>query len=130
MADRRAVQKWVEAYERAWRAPGTDQLPELFTIDATYLLSPYEEPIVGLDAIRQMWDEEREGPDETFTLSANVIAVDGDTAVVRAEVRYGQPVHQEYRDLWLLHLQADGRCSWFEEWAYWPGRSYSARKAH
>lgn len=62
-----------------------------------------------------------------FTFSTQFVAVDDQTAVVRAEVRYGQPVPQEYRDLWIVQLEADGRCSWFEEWPYWPGRSYSAR---
>jgi ketosteroid isomerase-like protein len=115
----------VERYERAWRTPGTADIPTLFTIDATYLHSPYEEPVVGVDAIARMWEEDREGPNEVFTLSTEVVAVDEPMAVVRAEVRYGQPVHQEYRDLWVLRLDADGRCSSFEEWPYWPGRSYS-----
>jgi ketosteroid isomerase-like protein len=126
MTDRGAVRRWVEGYELAWRTPGTEGLAALFTADASYLLSPYEVPVVGLDAIRAMWDEEREGSDEVFALSSEIVAVDGGTAVVRVEVRYGQPVRQEYRDLWILHLQADGRCSSFEEWAYWPGRRYSA----
>lgn len=92
------------------------------------MLSPYEEPVQGIDAIRRMWDEERDGPDEVFTLSTEILAVEGVTAVVRADVRYGKPVHQEYRDLWVLHLrEKDGRCSWFEEWPFWPGRTYSPR---
>jgi ketosteroid isomerase-like protein len=127
MTDRTAVRSWVQRYERAWRTPGTDEMPTLFTTDATYLHSPYEEPVVGVEAIGRMWDEDREGPNEVFTLSTDVVAVDNHTAVVRAEVRYGQPVHQEYRDLWILHLEDDGRCSWFEEWPYWPGRTYSTQ---
>ena len=130
MIDRPAVRRWVEGYERAWRTPGTEELRSLFTADAAYLHSPYEQPVCGLDAIRRMWEEEREGPDEVFTLSTDIVAVDGDTAVVRAEVRYGDPVRQEYRDLWIFHLEADGRCSRFEEWPYWPGRSYSAQDEH
>jgi hypothetical protein len=46
-----------------------------------------------------MWEEEREGPDEVFTLATDILAVDGPTAVVRAEVCYGDPPGQEYRDL-------------------------------
>jgi ketosteroid isomerase-like protein len=126
MTDRRAVRGWVEAYEQAWRTPGTAAIPALFTADATYLHSPYEEPVVGVDAIGRMWEEDRE-PNEVFTLSTEVVAVDDQTAVVRAEVQYGQPVHQEYRDMWILQVEADGRCSRFEEWPYWPGRSYAPR---
>jgi ketosteroid isomerase-like protein len=128
MTDRPAVCRWVAAYERAWRTAGTDELRALFTDDATYRQSPYEEPVVGVEAIARMWEAEREGPDEVFTLATEVIAVDEPTAVVRAEVRYGEPVRQEYRDLWVLRLEADGRCSWFEEWPFWPGRPYSARE--
>ena len=51
----------------------------------------------------------------------------GPTAVVRAEVCYGDPPRQEYRDLWVIRLAGDGRCSWFEEWPYWLQRPYSAR---
>ena len=74
-----------------------------------------------------MWEDEREGPDEVFTLATGILAVDGPTAVVRAEVRYGDPPRQEYRDLWVIRLADDGRCAWFEEWPYWPGRPHAAR---
>jgi hypothetical protein len=73
-----------------------------------------------------MWDDDRDGPDEVFTLSTEIVAVEGDTAVVRAVVRYGEPIRQEYHDLWLIRFDAGGRCAWFEEWPYWPGRPYSA----
>jgi hypothetical protein len=46
--------------------------------------------------------------------------------VVRAEVHYGDPVHQEYRDLWLLWLGGDGRCGRFEEWPFWPQQPLAA----
>ena len=97
----------------------------LFTPDATYLYDPYEEPVRGLDALGPWWDENRDGPDEAFTMGSEVVAVDGDVAVVRVEVAYGEPVRQEYRDLWVLRFAADGRCSAFEEWPFWPGHGRS-----
>jgi ketosteroid isomerase-like protein len=124
MTDRAMVSRWLAGYEAAWRAPGTEGLAAIFTDDARYLQSPYEEPVVGLDAIGEMWQRERDSPDEVFTLATEIVAVDGDTAVVRAEVRYGDPVHQEYRDLWVLRLGDEGRCSWFEEWPFWPRRPH------
>jgi ketosteroid isomerase-like protein len=120
MTDRAAVSRWLASYEAAWRAPGTEGLAGVFTDDASYRQSPYMEPVVGLDAIRRMWGQEREGPDEVFTLATQIVAVDGAMGVVRAEVGYGNPVSQEYRDLWLIRLGEDGRCSWFEEWPFWP----------
>ena len=123
----RAVETWVAGYERAWRAPGTDTLAALFTPDAAYFKSPYAEPVTGLAAIAEMWEAERDGPDEAFAMTSELVAVQRDTAVVRVEVRYGRPVRQEYRDLWVVRFAADGRCSFFEEWPYWPDRPYTAR---
>src|SRR5688500_13303001 len=118
--DRQQVRDWVTAYERAWRSPATDVLATIFTPGASYLQGPYREPVVGLPAIADMWEAERDGPDEVFQMTSEVVAVDGDTAVVRVEVRYGDPVDQEYRDLWIIRFAGDGRCDSFEEWPFWP----------
>jgi ketosteroid isomerase-like protein len=120
VTERAEVSRWLAGYEAAWRAPGTEALTHLFTEDATYRQSPYEQPVTGLDAMRRMWEREREGPDEFFTLAIDILAVDGPVAVVRAEVSYGDPPTQEYRDLWVIRFAGDGRCTWFEEWPYWP----------
>jgi ketosteroid isomerase-like protein len=113
------VETWVDRYERAWRTPGTDALAELFAEEASYSQGPYRESLHGLRAIGEMWEAERDGSDEVFTMESAVVAVDGDTAVVRIEVRYGDPV-QEYRDLWIMQFDANGRCRRFEEWPYAP----------
>ncbi|MGH3750760.1 MAG: nuclear transport factor 2 family protein [Micromonosporaceae bacterium] len=118
--DRERVGEWVAAYERAWRTPGTDVLAGLFSVGASYRQTPYAEPVVGLGEITRMWDAERAGPDEAFQMSSDIIAVDGDQAVVRVLVRYGDPVAAEYRDLWVLRFGGDGLCHSFEEWPFSP----------
>ena len=50
------LQDWIAAYERAWRAPGTSSLAELFAPGATYVNAPFQEPTRGLDAIAEMWE--------------------------------------------------------------------------
>lgn len=119
-ASRQSAARWIAAYEAAWRAPGTDALAGIFTPDATYRQGPYDEPVVGLPAIARMWEAERDGPDEAFRMASEIIAVDGATAVVRVQVLYGDPVTQQWRDLWLVRFAADGRCAAFEEWPFAP----------
>jgi len=119
---REQVVSWVAAYERAWRTPGTETLAQIFTLNATYRQGPYDEPVIGLPAICRMWEEERQGPDEVFRMTSDIVAVDGVTAVVRVGVGYGDPVRQEYRDLWVMRFTADGLCESFEEWPFWPER--------
>ncbi len=118
--DRTGVEQWVERYERLWRTAGTDQLSGLFHPDATYLASPWEEQVSGLAAIEAFWEAERAGADEVFTMSSEVVAVDGDTAVVRVSVDYADPAVGRWRDLWVLRFAADGRCAAFEEWPFAP----------
>lgn len=95
-------------------------LAELFTPDATYVAAPYRPAHRGLAAIMALWEAERAGPDEVFTMACDVVAVEGDTGVARVKVRYGDPPRQEYRDLWIVQFEADGRCRAFEEWPFWP----------
>lgn len=114
------VTAWVAAYERAWRSAGTAALGELFTPDAVYRQGPFQPDVVGLAAIGAMWEAERDGPDEVFTMTAEVVAVEDDTAVVRLDVHYGDLVPQQWRDLWVIRFAADGRCREFEEWPIAP----------
>jgi len=123
------IMSWVAAYERAWRTPGTGALAGLFTPDATYRASPYDEPVTGLAAIGRLWEAERDGPDEVFRMERELVAAGGDVAVLRVGVWYGDPVTQEYRDLWVVRFAADGRCAAFEEWPFWPGQPHSSRRA-
>jgi hypothetical protein len=120
---------WLAAYERAWRTAGTDVLAELFAEDATYSTAPYESPHRGLGAIGEMWEAERFGPDEAFTMTSEIVAVEGDTGVARVKVQYEEATQKErrlhrqrkeYLDLWIVRLDDAGLCSHFEEWPFWP----------
>jgi ketosteroid isomerase-like protein len=122
VAARAEIDAWVAAYERAWRGAGTESLAELFTADASYRMSPFASPASGLDEIAALWEDEREGPGESFEMRHEVVAVDGDTAVVRVEVEYGEPRGTSYRDLWIVRFAPDGHCREFEEWPFWPGQ--------
>jgi hypothetical protein len=116
--DRTGLRAWVELYEQAWRAAGIDLLAALFAPDATYRTAPYEEPFRGLPAIAAMWADSQS--DEDFTMRSELVAVEEDTGVVRVEVRYSDPVRQQYRDLWVVRFDGAGRCVAFEEWPFWP----------
>lgn len=118
--DRSAFQRWITRYEQLWRTPGTDGLASLFADEVTYSPSPWREPIVGLDAVASFWADGRDGPDESFTLQAEVVAVEADTGVARIAVDYA--VGDRWRDLWVVHFDADGRCRAFEEWPFAPGQ--------
>jgi len=118
--ERAQVEQWVAAYEQAWRTAGTERLGELFATDATYLASPWARPRAGLAAIAGLWEAERDSPDEPFAMTSEIVAVEGDTAVARVAVEYGDPVTSRWRDLWVLRFDDDRRCTAFEEWPFAP----------
>jgi hypothetical protein len=118
--DRARVERWVDGYVQAWRTSGTTALTGLFSADVSYLASPWSEPITGVDALARFWDAERDGPDEGFTFSNEIIALDGRTAVVRVAVDYEDVRAGRWRDLWVIRFDRDGRCDAFEEWPFAP----------
>ncbi len=118
--DRTGLRAWIDLYERAWRTAGAELLADLFAPVATYRTAPYEEPFSGLPAIAAMWEAGRDGPDEVFTMRSEVVAVEDAVGVARVEVWYGDPVRQQYRDLWVVRFDDTGRCIAFEEWPFWP----------
>ena len=76
-----------------------------------------------------MWEDERDGPDEVFAMSREVVAVSGDVGVGRVEVAYGEPVRQHYRDLWVVRFDAAGRAVHFEEWPFWPDHGVTPQRS-
>jgi hypothetical protein len=118
--------RWIDGYERAWRTPGTRSLEGLFASNATYVVAPFEPPLRGLAEISSMWEAERQGADEVFELSWEPVAVEGDVGVASVEVQYSDPANLIYRDLWIIRLDGEGRCTAFEEWPFFPAQPRSA----
>ena len=121
--DRDQVMAWVQGYIDGWRNEDKSAVKRLFTEDVRYRTGPYEESLVGHPPLEEFWLDDA---GRTFTAKPELVAVDGQQAVVFVEVAYGDPVEQEYRDLWLLRFADDGRVDDYEEWAYWPGKPYTA----
>ena len=121
--DRDRVRAWVQGYIDGWRNEDKSAVKRLFTEDVRYRTGPYEESLVGHPPLEEFWLDDA---GRTFTAKPELVAVDGQRAVVFVEVAYGDPVEQEYRDLWLLRFADDGRVDDYEEWAYWPGKPYTA----
>ena len=57
-------------------------------------------------------------------MRSDIVAVDGTIAVVRVDVEYADG--ERWRDLWVIELDAAGRCVRFEEWPF----SHAQRDGH
>jgi hypothetical protein len=123
--DRAIVIDWLKAYVQAWETGSPEAIGKLFTDDASYSYHPYDEPVVGRQAIVDSWLKDPDAPG-TFEATYQPIAIDGDVAVVNGRSRYfkdssRQELSKEWDNIFVIVLDKDGRCSSFREW-YVPRR--------
>ncbi len=90
--DRKSIQLWLDKYVEAWRTYDPAQIGELFSEDALYFYSPWDEddPIRGREAIVAEWRRE---PDASGSWEAHYapLVVEGDVAVAQGRTRYVRP---------------------------------------
>src|SRR6059058_1556171 len=105
--DREAAQLWLDAYVEAWRTYEPERIRALFSDDVAYRYHPYDEPVVGADAVVESWLGEsdtdgtssRDAPG-TYDGRYVPVAVDGDIVVAQGVSSYrhepGGPVQRTY----------------------------------
>jgi ketosteroid isomerase-like protein len=58
MADKLTMSElsnWLEAYGAAWETRDADAAAKIFSEDATYRVTPYEEPHKGRSGVHDYW---------------------------------------------------------------------------
>jgi len=125
--DKRDVDSWLRGYLAAWKAYDREQIESLFADDVSYRFHPYDEPVVGREAVVRAWLGEsdhlgaptRDDPG-TYDADYTTVAVDGDLAVATGTSRYsplpGAPADRVYHNCFLMRFDAAGRCREFTEW--------------
>ncbi|WP_328989922.1 nuclear transport factor 2 family protein [Kribbella sp. NBC_01245] len=109
------LDRWVEAYRRAWESNDPADVIALWTEDAAYHRRPDEEPARGHDAILAQWLENADSVGET-TFEYEVLAYGDGVGFVRGWTTYLTAPPMEYSNLWVIRLAPDGRAREFTEW--------------
>ncbi|MGH9118586.1 MAG: nuclear transport factor 2 family protein [Acidimicrobiales bacterium] len=114
MTEHASLSTWIDGYVRAWNSNSPNDIAALFTEDAEYLTEPYATPRRGRQAIVDHWIENKDEPGDTeFSWSALAETPEG--AIVEGRTIYRDP-RRTYSNLWVIALDADGRCRRFTEW--------------
>lgn len=125
--NREAAQDWLDRYLAAWLSYEPDAIGALFSDDVAYRYHPYDEPVVGRDAVVASWlgESDAEGVssrDEPGTYEATYapVAVDGEVVVATGRSTYrespGGPVTQVYENCFVMRFDDAGRCREFTEY--------------
>ena len=116
--DQKSLTRWLEAYGRAWMDRDAVAAAALYTDDATYQVTPFEDPLRGRAAIHAYWDgiaRTQEGIQFDF----DVLAVTAGYGLARwraSFVRVPPGLNTRLDGIFLIVLAPDGRCQSLREW--------------
>jgi len=125
--DRLGAQAWLDSYVAAWLSYDEADIRALFTEDVAYRYHPYDDPIVGREAVVASWlgDSDSDGAStrdapDTYSARYTPVAVDDDVVVATGTSSYterpGGPIVRTYHNCFVMRFDAAGRCREFTEY--------------
>jgi hypothetical protein len=125
--DRLAAQEWLDRYVAAWMSYDPDAIGSLFSDEVSYRYHPYDEPLVGREAVVSSWLEESESDNApgrdapgTYDAAYAPVAVDGDVVVATGSSHYRErpdgPVVEVFDNCFVMRFDDAGRCREFTEY--------------
>ena len=116
--DRATFTSWLDAYKRAWETRDPEAAADLFTSDATYHETPFDEPSRGRDGILDYWSNVPRTQEEIeFTYEVLATTDAGGIAHWHSEfTSLTSNSAVELDGIFLVKLDGDGLCTEFREW--------------
>jgi hypothetical protein len=98
----------------AWSSNDPDEIGALFTKDAVYYTEPFAAPWRGRAEIVEQWLARKDEPGQ-YTFAWQPLVETPELAMITGTAAYREPPIV-YSNLWVVRLDADGRCREFTEW--------------
>ena len=122
--NRESLQAWLDKYVDAWRTYESSKIRDLFSEDALYFYSPFDEQnhLRGREAIVEDWLKQ---PDPVGSWEGHYVpvAVEGNIGVAHGRTRYftaDGTIRREFDNIFVIHFDDTGRCTRFREWFMQP----------
>jgi len=116
--DRTTFENWLDAYKRAWEDRDPEAASDLFTADANYFETPFEAPVRGREGIRDYWSDATRYQ-EGIEFSYEVLATTENFGIAHWHTEFTRLTSNftvELDGVFLVELDADGKCTEFREW--------------
>jgi ketosteroid isomerase-like protein len=125
--NRAGAQAWLDSYVAAWLSYDEDDIGALLSDDIVYRYHPYDDPIVGREAVVASWlgESDSEGASTrdapgTYSASYAPVAVDDDVVVATGTSSYREqpdgPIVRTYCNCFVMRFDSEGRCREFTEY--------------
>jgi ketosteroid isomerase-like protein len=113
-----ALSNWLDAYGEAWESRDADAAAKIFSEDANYHVTPYEDPHVGQDGVRNYWAGVTENQ-RNVQFEYQTLSVTGNTGIAHWSANFDvapDGPHIELNGIFVLEFDADGKCRRLREW--------------
>jgi ketosteroid isomerase-like protein len=125
--NRADAQAWLDRYVAAWLSYDVNDIAALFTEDVVYRYHPYDDPLVGREAVVASWLGESDSKDAstrdapgTYAARYEPVALDGDVVVATGTSSYREqpegPIVRIYDNCFVMRFAGEGRCKEFTEY--------------
>jgi uncharacterized protein (TIGR02246 family) len=116
--DKETFISWLTAYGKAWENRDPEAAAELFSQDAIYYETPFEQPMKGREAIIAYWSQVPRTQDQ-IRFSYEILAIQGDFGIAHwtaGFIRLPSQSLVKIDGILTTELDRDGRCRIFREW--------------
>ncbi len=116
--DRTRFENWLDAYKHAWEDRDPEAAADLFVADANYYETPFEAPARGRDGIRD-YRSDATRYQEGIEFSYEILATTENAGIAHWHTEFTRLIADstvELDGIFVVELDADGRCAEFREW--------------
>ena len=116
--DRETFTRWLASYGSAWTGRDPEAAVSLYADDATYQVTPFDEPLRGRAAIYEYWAgvAKTEGK---IQFDYEILAVSAEHGIARwraSFVRVPPGLETKLDGIFLISLDSERRCQSLREW--------------
>jgi len=116
--DRESFDHWLASYGSAWVKRDAQAAASLYADDATYQVTPFDEPLRGREAIYEYWVGVAKTEDK-IRFSYEIVAVTPEHGIARwwaSFVRVPPGLETRLDGIFLISLDSEGHCLSLREW--------------
>jgi uncharacterized protein (TIGR02246 family) len=116
--DRDCFKNWLDSYGQAWTDRDAIAAAELYTDDATYQVTPFDEPIRGRAAIREYWEGVAR-TEQRIKFEYELLAVTAEYGIAQWKasfIRVPPGLETKLNGIFLVSMDSNGRCRSLHEW--------------
>ncbi len=113
-----ALAAWLVAYGDAWESTDSEKAAALFAEDSSYQVTPYEQPHIGRNAIREYWASVT-ADQSNVQFEFQTLGITGNTGIAHWSAEFdvvSAGIHISLDGIFILAFDESGKCQRLREW--------------